>query len=152
MKKYRRIFIPNLSDDGVMRRTPPWTLARNRDDDIEYIRKDIFHDVEGEVVALRQDNALLMTENARYRAELAKQKKYTKSAVEYAERRDDHDTEMNEIVDELRAELARVKPDWATAPGWGYSLVGHWHWHSLANESHQPVNAGYVVDYRPEET
>ena len=47
-----------------------WCSYRMDDDDVAYIRKDIFHDVEMEVVNLRQDLALAATEAAQLRRQL----------------------------------------------------------------------------------
>ena len=47
-----------------------WCQDRVDDDDVAYIRKDIFHAVEMEVVNLRQDWALAATEAAQLRRQL----------------------------------------------------------------------------------
>ena len=39
---YETIFVQNLRDDGVVRRITPWSPVRKRDDDEEYIRKDLY--------------------------------------------------------------------------------------------------------------
>ena len=60
----------------------------------------------------------LKRENAKLRAELKKQRKYTKSALEYAEMMDDADTATNVELEQLRAELAAIKPDWKDVLKW----------------------------------
>ena len=73
--------------------------------------------------ALLEDNERLHAKLATGEDELDQQKKYTKSAVEYAEMMDDADTATNEMVDKLQAEIAAIRPNWKDAPEWATHLA-----------------------------
>ena len=111
-----------------------WCSYRMDDDDVAYIRKDIFHDCELEIVGLRQDSALLMTESAQLRELKAENiilrnrcaekisadlvVKNDKLEIENAELRAEVRKNIPamkdaaKVIAKLRAELAAIKPDW----------------------------------------
>ena len=98
--------------------------------------------------ALLEDNERLRVELATVKDELDQQKKYTKSAVKYAEMMDDADTATNEMVDKLQAEIAAIRPNWDDAPEWA-----EWHiieacYYDKYMESADTVR---IKEYRPEE-
>ena len=57
-------------DESDIYDSSTWSQDRIDDDDVAYIRKDIFHDCELEIVNLRQDLALAATEAAQLRRQL----------------------------------------------------------------------------------
>ena len=75
------------------------------------------------IIRLADENERLRAKLATVKDELDQQKKYTKSAVKYAEMMDDADTATNEMVDKLQAEIAAIKPDWSAAPEWATHLA-----------------------------
>ena len=66
--------------------------------------KNLFHKTELEVVEIRQDWAIAATEAEQLRAELAENINAMGAA--------------GGVIDELRGELAAIKPSWDDAPDW----------------------------------
>ena len=71
---------------------------------------------------------------------------------EWNYKQDDVEYVRKDLYDALRDELAAIKPSWADAPTHARSLVGRWWWQNRTNIYFTPVQAGRVVEYRPEET
>ena len=146
-----------------------WCQDRVDDDDVAYIRRDIFYTLELEAELYREELGEVKTENYQLRAELTSKQKTLEETATIAFKAS---TKYQRRIVELESELAAIKPDWKDVLKWvkwrardkdgrlwNYSnepsKIGDWGWTQEGGMSDMASgcqNWRNTLERRPEET